>query len=218
MRRTIWPSGVLGAVLAVLAAAPAARAEPIRWSYQSTIAGETGAPFIDMGIDQMPPSQDGDVWVDVRMIGSVEKQEQSGEVEGAFRDRIGGLGYTDVDSFNESLHQTVDALFRVLITITDQASGESGTVSFTGVGRSMGHFTTGTGTVSMHIQGEADLWLGGNHYRVQVVNEPSETSDHIVADVQVREAAQTPEPASLGLLGLAGVGAVVMRVMRCRRA
>jgi MYXO-CTERM domain-containing protein len=194
--RLILPLGVAcGAVLATLAAGPAARAEPIRWSF-TAVAEHTGqGRTLDAALDQS--------------TGAFEVSPGQLTTVPVIRYTFGHYQPTSPDD-----PAVVSDSFIALVTLTDDASGQS-TEFRIGV----------TATEEWEFKPEQGVWepihqdldsgprerqtfdLGQNRYSV--------SSEVGTLAVRVEpQTASTPEPATLAL---AAVGLGAAGVMRLRR-
>lgn len=103
-----------------------------------------------------------------------------------------------------------DVLFNYEITITDQPSGETGKVNFTG---EIGGFARGTprainSTIANYSVSPQQLVLGGSTYLVSITSSigPGSFFDGVLqGNVQITA---VPEPSSMILAGLGGIGLV----------
>jgi hypothetical protein len=106
--------------------------------------------------------------------------------------------------------------FTVDVTITDHASGESGTRTFTGGYLKLWGGEGGAAMIISSFGGDPDgeaLELGGNRYTVRASSLGQWTFPTGEMVVQVDPTAATPEPGTLALAAL-GLGVVVVRRRR----
>ncbi|HJZ56416.1 MAG TPA: PEP-CTERM sorting domain-containing protein [Gemmataceae bacterium] len=214
-----------GAVLALLFAPQLALAGPIEWSYSAHIRTTTGLGVLNLGTERLysnPPTGDAepmhDDYVFTAPVGDRTVSGRFPEYEGQPNDSIrllsvgGGWRVDPVASAPAS-----DPTFLVTFTLTDLASGQSGTIEY--VGRA-GVATDGNYPPLVLFSADmtpetTELKLGRNRYRVTAIGGlPDEIEEPAVVGVSVAATADTPEP---GTLALGGVGFALTGLLRVRR-
>ena len=219
------------AALALAIAPNLATAGPIGWSYTAHVRTTTGLGVLNMGTHSLyhfpsPTSTGGDpVYGDYVISAPLPERRMSdsfrvqpGQVIDEIRLFGVGHGYS-VDPVATA--PASDAGFLLSFTLTDQASGQSGTIEFRG---SVGASTNDQYTPQVLFSGGmgpdvTELQLGGNRYRVTAIGGmPDEIQEPARMGVNVMATANTPEPATLAMagLGLAAVG--LSRLRRGRRS
>ena len=159
----------------------AAHAGVLPWSYNAHLRSSDRHGVMDMGVEQFntfDPATGSTFPTDARIVAYVN-QDSSLSSADSMRVRVAGIGYSNLSSFPDPPPFPIDSGYRLTIEIRDDLSGDTGTVTFEGTGRSNGFFTSGTGVVNLTISGEGTLFLGGNRYSVRGELDESETSQWI---------------------------------------
>jgi hypothetical protein len=203
------------AVAAALLAFPSlAAAGPIQWDYRANVTGEDGGPYFYLGLHARPDSEEPGGIRTGDILGRPRTDNPSGSASGSQSIPIATLSDINV-VWNDVPFQrgpTPDH-FRVDFTITDRASGESGTVTAYGAGEIQSDPMLFDFVLWWHVfeWSDQELTLGGNRYQIHFTT-PPELGDAptLSADVTVGPAAATPEPGTFALAGL-GLGAVFAR-------
>lgn len=201
-------TGLAGAFLVLLT--NAATAGPIQWTYQTFFGGETGRQYLDMGgeVRRLPNySGQGSPWEWYPYVGKLEQPlTTSGRFEGS---GYVGVGYVPSNGVTllypdpNAPGFASDRQFKAGLTITDTASGESGTVWLTGTGWDQ--------KLDQKLD-EDTLYLGGNRYHIwfNAYNYQYTPGGSVSASVTVTN----PEPGSLALAGLGLASAFGFRLRR----
>jgi hypothetical protein len=210
---------------ALLVAAPVASAGPIEWDYSAHVRTRTGTGVLNLGTFNLgvDPSGNGSaepVFSDYTYLADFPERTLTGD----FRSLTGGTNdfrLFTVPEFPAYPRAEIaptgptDSSFLVSLTLTDRASGQSGTVELEGSASVIAGPELNSPKLFSLTLGPAttELVLGGNGYRVRGIGglpdeleEPA--SAYIGVDVTAAAAVQTPEPATLALaaVGLAAVG------------
>lgn len=222
----LWP-----ALAAALLLVGAAAAEPIHWTYMPAFAGNLGSQYVSDGFGMR---LDGNEPAGVRHYQGYTKLTAApgGDQFGSGLVTVGAVGHGDfywAGTADPPPAFPIDPQFVASITITDAASGESGTASIFGQATSRDAWLGAPADVNLPDVGQMwgdpswvqELTLGGNRYRVVFGERKTNPRDggpfvggmwdalDVVADVRVLPAG-VPEPgtlalAAVGLAGLAGV-------------
>ena len=223
----------LGAVVALFVAAPLATAQPMTppgspsgWSYSAHVRTSIGSGVLDLGTHRLgtDPSGNGTVdpvFGDYLITAPLPEATLTGTYPaGTGNDPIRlfsvGQGYS-VIPVEEASAAPRDSRFLLSFTLTDLASGRSGTLEFTG---RVGVATSGEYPTRVLFSADLSptieqLTLGENRYRVTALGGlPDEIDEPASIGVRVETLATTPEP---GTLALAGMGLGVVGVRRWRR-
>lgn len=205
---------------ALFAGISTASAGPIEWSYSAHVRTSAGTGVLKIGSYQLlyDPSGNGTSEpISGNYTLTVPFAERtiagtSADATGVNSDTIApfsvGHGYSLVPTANAP---PSDTTFLVDLTITDSASGQSGTVSLTGSAGASTWETFPTPalfSLSMNPD-QSDLVLGSNRYRVAALGGlPDELDEPAAASFRITATADTPEPGTLLLaaVGLSGVG------------
>jgi hypothetical protein len=191
----------LAALLALLAVAAPARADPIAWSYNwSSNPGPIHA--------QSGPGQ---VWI----LPTSGNSQSIKDIVAAQLKTVGTLSPTDKATFN--------APYLLTLAITDGPSGKTGTLTFRGT--LGGWFTAGEASLTNQFSKplQQQLTLGKDTYSVTIgaFAPPGAPSSgvfgRIGADVIVSGPTQAPEPGTLILAGLGAAGLAARRWWQKRR-
>jgi len=119
-----------------------------------------------------------------------------------------------------------DQTFGISLVLTDLASGQAGTLTFTGTGGETlvqdierPYFLLSRDAYA-NLTGETtqSLTLGGTDYHVSMRVESRDGQAHFIAEVQTGDVTATPEPTTLALAGLGlGVAGLARRRSGLRR-
>lgn len=197
----------LKGVVAVLLLAASAQAGPITWSYSSAFETVGGK------------------WDPTNVITTL--QNIHGQYVSELLDANGGpkTGWQTVTvgtirpSYSNGGDPRADipSSYKFTLSLTDAASGETGTVVYTGgagenadwVGEPPFQTPINRHAFVIGLQPESDeaLTLGGNEYRVTLTaRSHADGNAYLDASVEVGETHETPEPGTLVLCGLALAG------------
>jgi hypothetical protein len=230
----LWPA----LAAALLLVGPAA-AEPIPWTYTPAFAGNLGSQYVTTGFGARldPFEPDG-----LRHYQGYTKLTAApgGGHAGSAVVTVGAVAHgefywTGADAPPPAF--PVDPNFVAAITITDTASGQSGTVSVIGTATSQDSWLGAPADANLPDAGQMwgdaswvqDLTLGGNRYRVAFGERKTNPRDggpflggtwdalDVVADVRVVPDVHAPEPGTLALAGIGLVGLVGLIGVRRRR-
>lgn len=176
-------------------------AGPIAWNYSTTISS-TSDPSINQSWVRDGGSGAGGSWL--LWVDYASQQQPTGESGSASSIPL-GAGFPRFHNAATDSPKTLDPNFRVTVALTDVASGQSGSVSFTGFFTAPDNALDLIDPVSIHYTSpvERSIALGGNRYDV-TFRIPPNLGETFVADVGV---SATPEPTTLCLVG-AGVCAM----------
>lgn len=223
------------AVLAGFFMSAVAVAGPIEWTYTATLGGDRGAAHVAAGRGGRPDMTEPNGMREYFGYTELTTAPFAGPQAGNALLTIGSLpGYSNFYWLNESESAPpIDENYLAAVTITDTASGESGTVSVIGPAVSSDAYLGLPADLDLpavsqiRFQPAYELVLGGNTYRVWFAENKvdfnpnanpgaSWTRLDVIAEVEVVSPLSTPEPATLLL---AGVGvAVVGLAMRRRKS
>lgn len=189
----------------LLCLASRAEAGPIDWTYTSrfSAAGQPDVPFIDIADGGAPGSR---YVLEASLQGLIEagKSANPGSspiVLGHFAPALFPIGPGQAP--------TTATTFELDVTITDQASGLSGTASFFGFGSTVVNPVSTPNPVSLQFLTPTSktLVLGENDYELSLTSTSASWGGNgdVVAAVSIRPAA-TPEPGALALAGFGFVG------------
>lgn len=208
------------AVASALIATTAATAGPIQWSYSSTFA-----PIVTPAVT---PGYEGMVNTATTIHDELGSTPYGVATRGAWGWQTVNIASLVPDT-GVSPEKFIAQEFKLNVSITDAASGQTGTVSLTGsANETLGFLQVRTWDgvleddaryiVSRHVTSFAlsqlsddTLTLGGNEYHVQVEQRyGANGTGYLDAAVTVGDVNLTPEPstmvaAGVGLLGVAGV-------------
>ncbi len=228
----LWP-----AFAAALLLVGTAAAEPIHWTYTPAFAGNLGSQYVSTGSSGRPDASEP---TGFRAYQGYTRLTAApgGDRTGAGLLTVGAVAHGDfywTGTGDPPPAFPIDPQFLAAVTITDAASGESGTASIFGQAASQDSWLGAPADVSLPDVGQMwgdpswvqELVLGGNRYRVVFGGRKTNPRDggpfvggmwdalDVVADVRVVPDAHAPEPATLALggLGLLVVG-VARRVRR----
>jgi hypothetical protein len=220
----------VGAVLALLLAPQIATAGLIKWSYAGKILGDGGGPFAHFGIETRhwfdPPTVPGEQGKEgqtdfqiIANIGATFGGEMTGSALGPGRLDLSSVGPAELTAYplDSEWASHVPGGFRLVVRITDGASGSFRDLSYQAHGFSAGFFLTGTGVANVSVEDRTDAFtLGGNQYTVRPDVSSSGSAEHIELSVEVGQAASTPEPGTLALTGLGLAAGLAVRTHRRR--
>jgi hypothetical protein len=219
MKRSLWAVWATS-LLVLLGPGFSAQAGPIGWSYNSRLAGVDG-PGFDPGVIYASFMKSG--------LGG-DGVSNSGLLTGPKQILVTNLGAFDSPPFNSPSDFTRDGKYRIWLGLTDQASGQSGTLTFDG--KVAGTIVNKSASVSNQFLSPLteSITLGRNLYTVTIgpfvpPNGPLLPQPHngdILANntgsisAEVTVAAHSPEPSSLALagIGLVGLGFATWRRRR----
>lgn len=212
------------AAAALITVSTPATAGPILWTYQATF-GPVGGPgwlvfktSVDPYPDETTPAVPTPSWkFDNSGFGTSGVRAGSApgvEVIGFTVPDGYGLQYDPVPAGQRSTDR-----FRLTFSLTDNASGQTATTSWTGTVTMHYHLGGMPGEVEpayvfwdIGPRTQFDWKLGTNTYRVSLYDQLAGRDDRLYADVTLNP---TPEPATLLMAGL-GFGTLTIRLIRRR--
>ena len=188
--------------LVALVAPPAAVAGPMSWSYRTTIEPVSAFPnMIPSGYLALPNTDPAQAGAWTRLPGGAE-----GSADGSATISLASASRGDYQTGSPPPGPGAAAGFRMLLEITDGASGLVGHTQFGG----RGVLLSAGPESELQAGDEVLLDLGRHRYDITARAGGGEETARIFADVVVTDlpTAATPEPATLLMagLGLAGVG------------
>jgi hypothetical protein len=219
----------IGLVVPLLALTPAtALADIISWNYQATLQSVGGDPRPGFGLGASPSLVD---------LGSLSiHDDEVGQLNG---NSGSALGWRTVPLGSVTLYgeftpdmtwHLAQGMFKLSLTLTDIASGESAVLNYSGRAGVTGDQVDSGGPfvtiANVHVTAQISptdaqtITLGGNPYAVSVdaVNHPNGTA-YLEADIHAGSINETPEPATLvsALVGIGAMGLVAGRRVSIRR-
>jgi hypothetical protein len=205
---------------------PLATAGPIEWSYSAHVRTTTDLGLLNLGSERLwsDPSGNGTGelipgdYVFTAPLGDRTMTGRFPAYPGQPNQpiRLLSVGQGWQTHLAESAPAS-DPTFLVTFTLTDLASGQSGTIEYVGRG---GVATDGLYPPRVLFSGsmgpnETTLVLGRNRYWVRAIGGlPEELEDPASVGVLVEATANTPEPATLAL---GGIGFALLGLRRIRR-
>ena len=216
--------------LAVLfCCAALAPAEPIRWTYTPSLAGDQGSAFVADGQGgRIDPSEPDGIrhyqgYTELTTAADLGPQAGSKQLVVGTVGRGGFYWLAD-----PAPRPTLNDFFRATLTLRDDLSGLTGTVSVTGTAHSNDSWLGLPADLDLPDADQLwafpgqDLVLGDNRYTVKFGERKTNVryngglgwdwdSLEVVAEVQVAPTSQTPEPATLALAGVGLLGLLGLR-------
>jgi len=208
----------MAGVVAVLLLAASAQAGPITWSYSSafeTIGGKWYPPNVIMTLQNIHGQYVSDLL-----------DADGGPKTGWQTVTVGTIRPSYSDGGDP--RAPIPFSYKFTLSLTDAASGETGTVVYTGgagenaewVGDAPFQVPINRHAFVVGLQPQSDetLTLGGHEYRVKLTTRShADGNAYLDAAVEVGELNETPEPGTMVLAGLAmagGIGAWIRRNYR----
>jgi hypothetical protein len=212
MRRRIC---ALAVVVSFVALAGRATAGPIGWSYTATAETSYHTLMMNLGSRVLADPATGEM-VRHYYYGQMQFPNPTGTAEGNSRLRLVGFGIGDIQDRLTPNPLIYSDDINVTLTLRDAASGETGQLAtHTSVGFSM---FQADGTPYYPYMGfslsDQQLVLGANRYLVDYRVDQNGSEAWFVAEVRVKPASETPEPATLALAGLGLASAFGLRLRR----
>lgn len=209
------------ALFALLLVPQLVSAGPIEWTYSARLRTAGGTELLDLGTVTLGHYSEGmghGEWITDEYTLTLPQPEQTATGTGT------GRQVFPIFSFGSGLRvhpvaeaPAADREFLLDFTLTDTASGASGTIAYTGTaGASVLNerdnlrplFSAGVD------QESAELMLGGRRYRITTERSlPGDIEESAQLWFTVDAVQETPEPGTL-LLAAVGLGAVGVRRMR----